>query len=41
MISIDHALSKRTSITAAYEANENGNDGADNNRYAVGLKHVF
>jgi len=41
MISIDHALSKRTSITAAYEANENGNDGVENNRYAVGLKHVF
>jgi len=41
MLSVDHALSKRTSITAAYEENENGNDGAQNDRWAVGLKHVF
>jgi len=42
MISVDHALSKRTSITAAYESNEDGTAGtADNDRWAVGLKHVF
>jgi predicted porin len=41
MLSVDHALSKRTSITAAYEENENGNDGVQNDRWAVGLKHVF
>jgi predicted porin len=41
MLSVDHALSKLTSITAAYEENENGNDGVQNDRWAVGLKHVF
>jgi predicted porin len=42
MISIDHALSKRTSITAAYESNDDGTAGtADNDKWAVGLKHVF
>jgi predicted porin len=41
MISVDHALSKRTSITAAYEENEDGTAGANNDRWAVGLKHVF
>jgi predicted porin len=41
MISVDHALSKRTSITAAFEANEDGTAGADNDKWAVGLKHVF
>jgi hypothetical protein len=41
MLSVDHALSKRTSITAAFEANEDGSTGADNDKWAVGLKHVF
>jgi predicted porin len=41
MVSLDHALSKRTSITAAFEANEDGSDSTDNDRWAVGLKHVF
>jgi predicted porin len=41
MLSVDHALSKRTSITAAYEENEDGTAGANNDRWAVGLKHVF
>jgi len=41
MVSVDHALSKRTSITAAFEANEDGTAGADNDKWAVGLKHVF
>jgi predicted porin len=42
MVSVDHALSKRTSITAAYESNDDGTTGtADNDRWAVGLKHVF
>jgi|GEM_PF-827855 len=42
MVSIDHALSKRTSITAAYESNDDGTAAtADNDKWAVGLKHVF
>jgi len=42
MISVDHALSKRTSITAAFESNDDGTAGtADNDRWAVGIKHVF
>jgi predicted porin len=42
MISVDHALSKRTSITAAFESNDDGTAGtADNDRWAVGVKHVF
>jgi predicted porin len=42
MFSVDHALSKRTSITAAYESNDDGTAGtADNDKWAVGLKHVF
>ena len=42
MFSVDHALSKRTSITAAYESNDDGTTGtADNDKWAVGLKHVF
>jgi predicted porin len=41
MFSVDHALSKRTSITAAFEANEDGSTGTDNDKWAVGLKHVF
>jgi predicted porin len=41
LISVDHALSKRTSITAAYEENEDGTAGANNDRWAVGIKHVF
>jgi predicted porin len=42
MVSVDHALSKRTSITAAYESNDDGTaTSADNDRWAVGLKHVF
>jgi len=41
MLSVDHALSKRTSITAAFEANEDGTAGADNDKWAVGVKHVF
>jgi predicted porin len=42
MVSIDHALSKRTSITAAYESNDDGSAAtADNDKWAVGLKHVF
>jgi hypothetical protein len=41
MLSVDHALSKRTSITAAYEENKDGTAGANNDRWAVGLKHVF
>jgi len=41
MLSVGHALSKRTSITAAYEENEDGTAGANNDRWAVGIKHVF
>jgi len=41
MVSVNHALSKRTSITAAFEQNEDGSTSADNDRWAVGLKHVF
>jgi predicted porin len=42
LVSVDHALSKRTSITAAFESNDDGTAAtADNDRWAVGLKHVF
>jgi len=41
MVSVNHALSKRTSITAAFQQKEDGSTSADNDRWAVGLKHVF
>jgi len=41
MVSVDHALSKRTSLTAAYKSAEDGNTAADSDNFAIGLKHVF
>jgi len=39
MISVDHALSKRTSITAAYK--DSDDDGTEVQQTAIGIKHVF
>jgi len=39
MISVDHALSKRTSITAAYK--DADDDGTEKQQTAIGIKHVF
>jgi predicted porin len=42
MVSVDHALSKRTSLTAAYQAFDEGTaSSADTDSFAVGIKHVF
>jgi len=41
MISVDHALSKRTSVTAAYLDVDDVDANADKSVYAIGLKHVF
>jgi len=41
MVSIDHALSKRTSLTAAYKAHDDQTNSADLDQFAVGIKHVF
>jgi predicted porin len=41
MVSVDHALSKRTSLTAAYLSAEDGDTAADSDNFAIGLKHVF
>jgi predicted porin len=41
MVSIDHALSKRTSLTAAYKDHDDQTDSADLDQFAVGIKHVF
>jgi predicted porin len=38
-ISIDHALSKRTSLTATYK--DQDDDGVNKDQWAVGMKHVF
>jgi hypothetical protein len=39
MLSVDHALSKRTSITAAYK--DSDDDGTEVQQTAIGIKHVF
>jgi predicted porin len=41
MVSVDHALSKRTSVTAAYMDVDDVDANADKSVYAIGLKHVF
>jgi len=41
MVSIDHALSKRTSLTAAYKQHDDQTNSADLDQFAVGIKHVF
>jgi len=41
MVSVDHALSKRTSLTAAYKSADDGNTNTSADEFAVGLKHVF
>jgi hypothetical protein len=41
MLSINHALSKRTSLTAAYRSIDDADAGADRDVTAVGIKHVF
>jgi predicted porin len=41
MVSVDHALSKRTSLTAAYMDVDDVDANADKSVYAIGLKHVF
>jgi hypothetical protein len=41
MFSINHALSKRTSLTAAYRSIDDPDAGADRDETAVGIKHVF
>jgi len=41
LVSIDHALSKRTSITAAYKDHDDQTDASDLDQFAVGIKHVF
>jgi len=40
-VSFSHALSKRTSINAAFVATEDGSDSTDKDKYAVGISHVF
>jgi len=39
MLSVDHALSKRTSLTAAYK--DSDDDGTEVQQTAIGIKHVF
>ena len=42
MVSVSHALSKRTSLTAAYKSEDEGTaTSADIDSFAVGIKHVF
>jgi len=41
IVSVDHALSKRTSLTAAYRSTDDGNSTSDKDELAVGIKHVF
>jgi len=41
IVSVDHALSKRTSVTAAYMDVDDVDANADKGVYAIGLKHVF
>ena len=41
IVSVDHALSKRTSLTAAYKSSDDGNSTSDKDELAVGIKHVF
>jgi len=41
MVSIDHALSKRTSLTAAYKDHDDQTNTSDLDQFAVGIKHVF
>jgi len=42
IVSVDHALSKRTSLTAGYKSFDGGKAGdTDKDELAVGLKHVF
>jgi predicted porin len=41
LVSIDHALSKRTSITAAYKSHDDQTATSDLDSFAVGIKHVF
>jgi predicted porin len=41
LVSVDHALSKRTSLTAAYKSVDDQDAGKDADNFAVGLKHVF
>jgi len=41
IVSIDHALSKRTSLTAAYKSLDDQDAGKDADNFAVGIKHVF
>jgi len=41
IVSVNHALSKRTSLTAAYMDVDDVDANADKSVYAIGLKHVF
>jgi predicted porin len=41
MLSVDHALSKRTSLTAAYKQHDDQTAANDLDQFAVGIKHVF
>jgi len=41
LVSIGHALSKRTSITAAYKSHDDQTAASDLDSFAVGIKHVF
>ena len=41
MVSVDHALSKRTSLTAAYKSHDDQTAANDLDSWAVGIKHVF
>jgi len=41
LVSIDHALSKRTSLTAAYKDHDDQTNSSDLDQFAVGIKHVF
>jgi len=41
MISVNHALSKRTSLTAAYKDWDDSDNANDADNFAVGIKHVF
>jgi predicted porin len=41
MVSVGHALSKRTSVTAAYKSHDDVTASNDLDQFAVGIKHVF
>jgi len=41
IVSLNHALSKRTSLTAAYKSLDDKDASADKDNFAVGIKHVF